>query len=297
MNLDDILRQLAAWFPPEAHKERKLPGGSKWFYLPHQAIRDRLNEICPSDWSDELKGPFLSGNETVMICRLTICGVTREGIADSKVFPELNDDGKEKIIGSPVVNAARHAFRDAAEQFGIGAYLDDQKKSRDSFVKYMRGKGDGRAYQAAYNNGWVQDEKGEPAKKARPRPKSENGDLLEALSGGSPQLKVVAPVSHPSLYPQQNAAIKKIREKTGHNPKAIADWCKHYECEAPSDLPPDLFVRLVENLAVGWAKSHFPTEENARASYQGKVQVLRASGVSVGDAAIAWIESVMAAPV
>ena len=179
MKLEDILPQLTAWFPSEAHKDRKLPGGGKWFYLPHQAIRDRLNEICPADWNEELKGPFLSGNETVMICRLTICGVTREGIADNKTFPELNDDGKEKIIGSPVINAARHAFRDAAEQFGIGAYLDDQKKNRDRFVKYMQKQHDGRAYKAAYDNGWVENGNGEAVK---PRPRQpENTDILGVM--------------------------------------------------------------------------------------------------------------------
>lgn len=177
MQLADIMTQLAAWFPPEAHKERKLRGGGKWFYLPHQTIRDRLNEICPNDWSDEFKGPFLSGNETIMICRLTICGVTREGVADNKVFPELNDEGKEKIIGSPVVNAARHAFRDAAEQFGVGAYLDDQKTSRDRFVRYMQKKGDGRAYKAAYDNGWV-----EGSTKPSLRQPEKPANLLQVMS-------------------------------------------------------------------------------------------------------------------
>jgi hypothetical protein len=157
MKLDDIKEQLKAWFPPEAHKERKLPGGGKWFYLPHQVITTRLNEICFGHWQDDYKQPVISGDYITVYCQLCICGVTRTGVADSKTYPELNDDGKEKIIGTPVVNTTRHSFRDAAERFGLGAYLDSQKgKTRDAFIKYMTGKGDRRAAQFAEENEWVE---------------------------------------------------------------------------------------------------------------------------------------------
>lgn len=157
MNLEEIKDQLSAWFPPEAHKERKLPGGGKWFYVPHQIIIARLNEICYGYWQDDYKQPIISGDYLTVYCQLTICGVTRTGVADSKTYPEINDEGKEKIIGSPVVNTTRHAFRDAAERFGVGAYLDSQKgKGRDAFVQYMSGKGDKRAAQFAQENEWVE---------------------------------------------------------------------------------------------------------------------------------------------
>jgi hypothetical protein len=182
MKLEEILRQLTAWFSAEDHKERKLKGGGKWFYVDHQTIRDRLNEICPGEWSDEYRGPIISGDYVVMFCKLTICGVTHEGVADDKTFPDMNENGQAKIIGSPVVNATRHAFRDAAEKFGICAYLDDQKENRNKFVQYMGGRGDYRAYKAAHDNGWVENGKGETVK---PRPRQpETGGLLEAMSGG-----------------------------------------------------------------------------------------------------------------
>jgi hypothetical protein len=111
-----------------------------------------------------------------MICRLTICGVTHEGIADSKTFPELNEDGKEKIIGSPVINASRHAFRDAAEQFGIGAYLDTQKAEREKFIRYMSGKGNQTAYKAAQENGWVE------GRTPQINRENERANLLDAMS-------------------------------------------------------------------------------------------------------------------
>lgn len=157
MNLDDIREQLEAWFPAEAHRERKLPGGGKWFYLPHQVITTRLNEICFGHWQDDYKPPVITGDYLTVYCQLTIYGVTRTGVADSKTYPELNDEGKEKIIGSPVVNTTRHSFRDAAERFGLGAYLDSQKgKTRDAFIKYMAGKGDRRATQFAQENEWIE---------------------------------------------------------------------------------------------------------------------------------------------
>lgn len=46
---------------------------------------------------------------------LTICSVTKTGVVDNLTFPELNENGKRKIIGSPVVNAFRATFKDAAE--------------------------------------------------------------------------------------------------------------------------------------------------------------------------------------
>lgn len=300
LKLTDILPQLAAWFPPEAHKERKLPGGGKWYFVPHQSVRDRLNEICPGDWHDEYKGPFVSGNESVMICRLTICGVTREGIADNKTFPELNDEGKEKIIGSPVINAARHAFRDAAEKFGVGAYLDLQKSKQKSFVNYMRGRNDGRAYKAAYDNGWLKQDEAETVEH------TENEQKPKKVISSAPLSQKPKPVAKPepaasplSMYPQHDAAIEKVRSLTGHEQGQIAAQCKAItqgKSEQPSRLSPDEFEQLLESLMLGWSLDYFPTVEHAHKAYNGKVKFLIAAGASIETAINSFIESVKAAP-
>lgn len=155
MYLKDIKEQLEAWFPPELHRVRKLPGGGRWFYIPHQAIMARLNQVCYDQWSDDYKPPIISGDYVTVFCSLTICGVTRTGIADSKTYPELNDEGKEKIIGTPVVNTTRHSFRDAAERFGVAAYLDEQKgKGKERFIQYMNSRGDKRAQDFSQENEW-----------------------------------------------------------------------------------------------------------------------------------------------
>jgi hypothetical protein len=124
MNLEEILPKLQEWFAPEEHKERKLPGGGRWFFVPHQTITQRLNAVCPGQWHTKVGLTNVTGDYTVVMLELTICGVTRTGIGDDKTFPELNEEGKAKIIGTPPVRAFRSAFKDACEQFGICAYLE-----------------------------------------------------------------------------------------------------------------------------------------------------------------------------
>ncbi|WP_143861768.1 hypothetical protein [Nostoc linckia] len=102
----------------------------------------RLNAVCPGEWHTRVNSTNIAGDYTVVMLELTICGVTRTGIGDDKTFPELNEQGKAKTIGSPPIKAFRSAFKDAAEQFGICAYLDDQKAKRNEFAKYMASKGD-----------------------------------------------------------------------------------------------------------------------------------------------------------
>ena len=156
MKLEDIQSALEEKFLPSEHKDRALPGGGRWFYVPHQAITDRLNSVCPGHWSTKVGSITVAGDFTVVFLELTICGVTRTGVGDNKTLPEMNDRGKSKEIGTPAVRAFRNAFKDAAEQFGICSYLDDQKegKSKQDFIRYMQGKGDGRAQKYSMENGW-----------------------------------------------------------------------------------------------------------------------------------------------
>lgn len=138
MKLEDLKDALFAWFPKEAHKKRPLPGGGQHYYLPHQAIADRLNDVAYGYWEESYTEPTTTGKITTVMCKLTICGITRVGIADNKTDPDVNDEGKEKIIGSVVVNTGRAAFKNAAERFGIGVYLNAQKSNSD-MQKYLSG--------------------------------------------------------------------------------------------------------------------------------------------------------------
>lgn len=161
MELSEILPQLQDWFPAEDHKERVIKGGGKWFYLPHQAVRDRLNELCPGEWSTEYE-LHLINNEPVYHCRLTICGVTRTGIGDKS--------NEASNFGTAAERSFRKSFMDSAEMFGIGAYLDEQSSDRTKreFVKYMQRGGNGKAALYAQQNQRI--EQGLPPK---PQPRKD----------------------------------------------------------------------------------------------------------------------------
>ncbi len=149
----ELLKQLREPFKPAEHKERKIPGGGRWFYVPWQSIRKRLNEVCPN-WEASYSDPIVCGNETVIRCKLTIDNTTREGVGCAPY--------DKKGFGTPVESAIADAFKNAAEQFGVGAYLDDQQFT----IKLFHGKGDGRAYKYARENDWIQNgAQGQPIKR------------------------------------------------------------------------------------------------------------------------------------
>lgn len=157
MKLEDIIPLLSAYLSPEEHKERKIKGGGTWYYLSHQALRNRLNEICPGEWSTEYQLSHMDGTDPIYLCRLTICGVTRTGIGDKTNEPSP--------YGTTSQRSFRKAFADAAEAFGLGAYLDEQTDDRTKreFVKYMHQCGNGKAAVNYQENQRI--ERGEPPKK------------------------------------------------------------------------------------------------------------------------------------
>lgn len=152
MQLEDILDKLQAPFLPEEHKERKIPGGGRWLFVPWQTIRERLNKVAGVHWEVRYDQPVVVADYLSVKCRLIICGVVREGIGNDKAFPELNESGKAKTFGAPIENATADAFKNAAEQFGIAAYLDDQKKT----IALLNRQGDGRAFKYAKENEWIE---------------------------------------------------------------------------------------------------------------------------------------------
>lgn len=85
MNFQEIIAQLKEPFSPEAHKERELPGGGRWFYIPWQLIRDRLDEVCPT-WQVSWSSPEYVGDFCVIMCSLTIEGITRQAPGNAKIL-------------------------------------------------------------------------------------------------------------------------------------------------------------------------------------------------------------------
>lgn len=149
MELTEIFEALTRPFRPDEHQERIIKGGGKWFFIKHQNLRDRLNEVCPGHWSDRYTLSHReSDGDPIYLCELTICGVTHTGIGDKS-----NEDS---VYGTPAQRSFRKAFMDAAEQFGIAAYLDEQSADKREFtIRYLHSKGDGRGVKAARENGWT----------------------------------------------------------------------------------------------------------------------------------------------
>lgn len=127
----DLLQQLAAPFPVSAHSPRKLKGGKFYIFVGWEHYTDRLNQVLGLGWSVSYSDPAIAGDYLMVRSRLTIQDglgqpIHREGVGSTRVYPELNDEGKEKIIGDPLKNACRDALRDACYQLGMGRYLDNQ---------------------------------------------------------------------------------------------------------------------------------------------------------------------------
>lgn len=145
MRLSEILPDLTARFEPHQHQKRKLPGGGEWWFIPWQTLRDRLNEVCPEDWTERMSDLTFINGYCTYTCTLTICGVSHQGVGTTPI-EILNSQGKDTSYGDPIERAIADAFKNACKQFGIGTYLDEQRDKdntkKQAFLKWVAGRGD-----------------------------------------------------------------------------------------------------------------------------------------------------------
>lgn len=136
--LTETLPALTAKFEPNEHLKRRLPGGGEWYFVPWQTIRARLNKVCPEHWSDRYSDITFTNGYCFVICTLTICGVSHQGVGSTPI-ETLNAKGKDTSYGDPIERAIADAFKNACEQFGIAAYLDVQRDpaKKQAFLKYV----------------------------------------------------------------------------------------------------------------------------------------------------------------
>lgn len=114
MTLDDIYDQLVAPFEarrvglkPQSVKEGKALAVA---YVDARAVQDRLDEAAgPAGWSDS----YQVINAKAVLCRLTVLGITKEGIGEAGGTP-----GEEALK-----SAESDAFKRAAVKFGVARYL------------------------------------------------------------------------------------------------------------------------------------------------------------------------------
>ena len=139
----EIIAKLKAPFTPEQHKDRTLKGGGTWFYISWQLIRDRVEEVDPN-YSQEFGSPQYLENLCFVSCTLTIHGVSRQAIGNAEI-EMLSSTGKNMERGNAIERAIADSFKNAAEAFGIAAYLDDQ----EAVIRTLSKSGDQRGYKYA----------------------------------------------------------------------------------------------------------------------------------------------------
>lgn len=99
----------------------------EFVYLTEEAICNRIEEVDPA-WTFELQRVERQANQCVVCARLTICGVSREGVG----MQTINDKG----VGEPEKGAATDALKRCARLFGIGRYLLDAP-GKDQFDRWL----------------------------------------------------------------------------------------------------------------------------------------------------------------
>lgn len=126
MGLDEVLPELRRPFTVEAVKAKIQTAREKnsllVFYIDARLAADRLNHVCPGEWTDEyVPTPWGQGLE----CRLTVAGVERRDVG----FATGRKDGRELTFAEVVQTdmglkaVYSDAFKRAAVKFGIGASL------------------------------------------------------------------------------------------------------------------------------------------------------------------------------
>jgi hypothetical protein len=115
MDWPDLLKQLSEPFPATqvqwraGSTSRDKKRAQALAYAEPRVYEDRLNALCPGDWSVAFK-PW---GDNRLICELTIHGVTRSSTGEAS-------DGF-----APGTSAEAQAFKRACSKFGLGRYLYD----------------------------------------------------------------------------------------------------------------------------------------------------------------------------
>lgn len=120
-DFSQILEALQEPFP--SHEVEFKPGalnGDKTkalalAYVDSRPYIQRLNLVCP-DWQDDYQITLLP-DRVVVLCRLTVNGVTRTGDGECLLA------AGEKAEENAVTTASAQAFKRACVKFGLGAYL------------------------------------------------------------------------------------------------------------------------------------------------------------------------------
>lgn len=125
--------QLKDYFPVQAHEF--LNGNT---YITEEAITNRLDDVDPS-WEFHKLEIHRDGVTVTAVYRLTVCGVSRDGVGMASV--QLSKD-KDREVNEAEKSAATDALKRCARLFGIGRYIlemgravSDQRSLADWLAK------------------------------------------------------------------------------------------------------------------------------------------------------------------
>lgn len=199
--LKTTLAKLREPFRPEEHSERKLKGGGNWLYVPWQYIRRRIETLAP-DYEFSFTDPLYVGEYCTIRCSMTIEGITRTAIGNAEI-ELLSSTGKDMSRGTPIERAVADAYKNAAEAFGVGAYLDDQTADARKFAAlHLNKKGDGRLVKEMMRSGEIPGNLTRPAAPAPTKP----------VTAKAPTTKS-APQATPDIAPQDPNCITREQQK------------------------------------------------------------------------------------
>lgn len=117
--------QLKDYFPVQDHEF--IQGAT---YLSEEAITDRLDEVDPS-WEFHRLGEFAyRDNSVIATFRMTVCGVSRDGIGMWDLTIKKKD-GTTMSAVDPEKSVSTDALKRAARLFGIGRYILEMRGVSD----------------------------------------------------------------------------------------------------------------------------------------------------------------------
>lgn len=244
MEFREIVAKLKEPFPSHAHVERPLPGGGRWLYIKWQDIRERLDEVYP-EWSCTWGEISYVGDFCVTTCTITIAGVSRQAPGNAPVTT--------KSIGTPIERAVADAFKNSAEAFGVGRYLDDQKFT----ANYLSQKGDMRAYKFAKENEQI-----EAGARGRTDAPVQTRPQTSAPSN-------TKPVTKPAN--KQNERVKAVCEQINYPIELAREWLAKFNKASFDKLPQETVDSFIQSICVIWATQNGMNEHHAKNSYKKRV--------------------------
>ena len=118
----EIIEILKRPFPKELHKHREGRDGKKLDYVEVQNYVDRLNEAFAYEWSFELTGREINGEQIVVEVKLSAAGLIKTGLGGATITRSERD--KTVIaLADDFKMAEADALKRACRLLGVGSEL------------------------------------------------------------------------------------------------------------------------------------------------------------------------------